>query len=114
MPKKPHPDCRLLSHDPLTGITRWYRYDAETDQDIIQSTADIEAALEANQAMANDPSKPWRKQNMHLVASIPPIIQEKWLREEGIDVFNKDHWPAVQRKLNSREFYKLRTSPTKI
>ena len=35
----------------------------------------------------------------------------RWLIEEGIDFYNKEHWPKVRAKLNSSEFLYLRTSP---
>jgi hypothetical protein len=55
-----------------------------------------------------------RKKTMWQAASIPTIIIEKWKKEEGIDIFNDDHWPRVQAKLNSSEYQFLRTSPGKV
>lgn len=55
-----------------------------------------------------------RKKNVWQAASIPCIILEKWKKEEGIDIFNDDHWPKVREKLNSEEYKFLRTSPGKI
>jgi hypothetical protein len=47
-------------------------------------------------------------------ASIPNIIIEKWKKEEGLDIFNDEHWERIKVKLNSEEFKFLRTSPGKI
>lgn len=55
-----------------------------------------------------------RKKNMWKAASIPNIIIEKWKKEEGLDIFNDDHWPRIKAKLNSEEYKFLRTSPGKI
>ena len=67
---------------------------------------DVEPILERNKALQNEGHRGgfwWR------AASIPNVVIEKWLREDGIDVFNKDHWPAVRRRLNSSEYRWLRT-----
>lgn len=55
-----------------------------------------------------------RKKNMWRAASIPNIIVEKWLKEEGIDIFDENDWDKVRAKLNSEEYKFLRTSPGKI
>jgi hypothetical protein len=52
------------------------------------------------------PSREWRE-----VADIPEIVYHVWLKEHGVDLFKKDHWPAVKRLLNSPDYRWLRTSP---
>jgi hypothetical protein len=42
------------------------------------------------------------------VASIPTVVQLKWLTEYGVDLTNKDHMPAVKRLLNSDEWRYLK------
>ena len=34
----------------------------------------------------------------------------KWLTEDGIDIYNRDHWKAVKKKLNSNEYRYLKTA----
>lgn len=114
MSQKPTPNSILISSDPLTGVNTWFDYEEDTDTTIISTTQDVESSLEKSKAMRNDPSKPWKGEDMHQVASIPLVVIEKWLREDGIDVFNRDHWDAVKRKLNSNEYQYLRTSPTTV
>jgi hypothetical protein len=43
-------------------------------------------------------------------AHIPDAVWMKWKIEEGIDIFNKDHLPAIKRKLDDPEWRHLRTS----
>lgn len=81
-----------------------------TDRLTEKREQDVEPILKMNEILRNEgkgysPSREWRR-----VASIPLIFVEKWLREEGIDVFNKDHWPAVRKKLRDPDYRKLRNS----
>ena len=100
----------LLDYDPFTKITTWHDYDALTDTTTLHSVQDVEPFLEQNKLDYNDGSDGWSpSRELQRVASIPNILIEKWLREEGIDVYNDNHWPAVVRKLNSSEYRHLRT-----
>jgi hypothetical protein len=104
---------RLLDHDPITGITTWHEYDASTRDTKIHTTyadAPIDAVLDLNHHMQNEndgwsKTKEWRR-----VGSIPMAVIHDWLVREKIDVFDKNDWPAVRKKLNSSEFRKLRTA----
>ena len=42
------------------------------------------------------------------------VVALKWKEERGIDVFNRDHWPAVKKLLRDPEWRYLRTSPGRI
>jgi hypothetical protein len=48
------------------------------------------------------------------VASIPNAVAMIWLTRYGVDVFKKDHEPAVRRLLNDPEWRHLRTAPGRI
>lgn len=79
----------------------------------------VQAHLEMNKREYQSiPQKQYKsalaKKNVWRAASIPNIIIEKWKKEEGLDIFNDDHWPRIRAKLNSEEFKFLRTSPGKI
>lgn len=102
---------RLLDYDPLTRISTYHWYDSETDTTTIGYEQDMEPFLEKNKAIQgiDGYSKDGIKRNWWCVASIPPGLILKWLYEEGIDVFNKDHWPAVKRKLNDPSYRLIRT-----
>jgi hypothetical protein len=81
----------------------------------IRSVQDATPFLDHNKRLQNDGTDGYSpSRELKRVASIPPIVAEKWLTEEGIDVFNRDHWPAVKRKLNSSDYMWLRTSGGRI
>lgn len=106
---------RLLEKDPLTGIERWFQYDSSTKKSTIKTLQDVTEILEWNKVQQNhgddgyNKDKSWRR-----AAEIPVTVIHKWLREEGIDVYNNDHWPAVVKKLDSIEYRYLRTHPGRI
>lgn len=86
-----------------------YYYDEETKSLIDYKVVDVEPIIEANK---NDqglidgwtPSRDMRK-----AATIPLIIVEKWMRE-GVNIYDKNCWPEVRRRLNSNEYRYLRSA----
>lgn len=81
---------------------------------IIQRSQDVAPILDRNKALANDGDGYSASRDIRRVASIPLVLVEKWKNEEGIDLFNPDHLPAVRRKLNSPEYQYLRTAPGRL
>lgn len=106
---------RLLDYDPITGITQYHEYDSVNDVTTISTHQDVEPILDANKRLQNneDYKKLGMKQEMWHYARIPIVLVEKWLREDGIDVFNPDHSKKVFQKLNSSDYAYLRTTTGK-
>ncbi len=73
-------------------------------------TQDPTATLEANKAEMNGHQRVNPGEHFVKAASIPPIIQLKWL-DEGVDIMNPDHADEVDKRLNSNEWAYLRTAP---
>lgn len=106
---------RLLDYDPLTGLAEYHDYDPLTDRTTIEYVQDAAPILERNKALHNHDDRGWSpSRDMRRAASIPDIIVLKWLKEDGINVFDRDHWPAVKRKLNDPEYRYLRTAPGRL
>ncbi len=106
---------RVLDFDPMTGLLEFHSYDPATDTTVIESVQDVAPILERNKALQGHDDGGWSpSRDLRRAAAIPDIIILKWRRDEGIDVFNRDHWPAVKRKLNSSEYRYLRTAPGRI
>ena len=97
-------------HDPLDDIQT--RRESRNGIVVVQRVQDVDPYLEANKRRRNDFQSD-RKAGMRLVADVPCVIIEQWLKE-GINVFDRNHAKAVQAKLNSNEYAYLRTSPGKI
>lgn len=104
---------RILDYDPVTRTTTWHDYDPLTKVTTISKSQDVSHILERNKTLHRDDQykRDGIKKEMWHVATIPLGIIEKWLREDGIDVFNKNHREAVKRKLMDRDNQYLRTSP---
>jgi hypothetical protein len=51
---------------------------------------------------------------MRKVASIPLVVIEKWKRELGVDIMNKNDWPKIKQLLNDPENRFFRTNESKL
>lgn len=103
----------LHEDDPAPVKTEYHV--TEDDKLIIKRVQDVEPILEANKRAFNEHST---KGNLfggtfHHVAEIPVIVIEQW-KKEGIDFYNKEHWPKVMAKLNDPDYRYLRTMPGRI
>jgi hypothetical protein len=97
---------RLLDFDPNTGVSTFHQYDETEDKTYVSYEQDVEQILERNKRLANEATG--KMGDMVHVASIPTVVQLKWLTEYGVDLTNKDHMPAVKRLLNSDEWRYLK------
>jgi len=89
-----------------------FRYDHNEDKVILQNVQDVEPLLELNKKEANGDSMYGIGENaagMRKVASIPLVVIEKWKRELGVDIMNKNDWPKIKQLLNDPENRFLRT-----
>lgn len=101
---------RLFDHEPDTGVTTYYE-DMPDGGFALHYHQDAEPILELNKTKQKMGREYYaRDKDMWRVASIPVGVQMKWLIEKGVDVYNKDHWPAVQRLLNDPEYRYLKTA----
>lgn len=106
---------RLIERDPMSGIAEYHHYDPATDRTVIETVQDVEPILEFNKARQNAEDGGWSPtRELRRAATIPDIVILKWRNELGIDVFNRDHWPAVKRLLNSNEWRHLRSAPGQL
>lgn len=97
-------------------ITEHWRY--EGDKLVCERIQDVQPYLDFNKARFNEaPSwRPFAGKNGRVVAEIPNILVEKWMRE-GFNILD-DKQDGYQRKLreklNSNEFQALRVTPGRL
>jgi hypothetical protein len=94
------------------GIETGIEYDPIDDQLRVVNRQDVEPILEHNKRLYNDgtdgygPTREWRR-----AATIPNIILEKWLKEEGIRYWDSEDTPKLMAKLDDPEWLYLRNAP---
>ena len=106
---------RLIAYDEVTGLRTWHDYDASSDETQIGYDCESKPIIELNKAMQNDTgfSKKGIKDEFWLYASIPADVQMKFLIEDGIDVYNKDHTKRLLKKLADPEYRYLKCTTGK-
>lgn len=78
---------------------------------LIHSVQDTTPVLERNKALANHNDGYTPTREMRRVATIPTILRNKWLAEEGWDAFRPDLYAEkLMRKLNDPDYAHLRTA----
>jgi hypothetical protein len=71
---------------------------------------DVEPILEYTKKLRNDNlTDSGIKRDMWHYAQIPPVVMLEWRHKYGVDLFNRDHEPAVFRLLNT-EYQHLKTT----
>lgn len=102
---------RLLSHDPIARTSTWHEYDWQSGKTYIEEVQDVKPFLERNKRLQRSGISEARKKatGWAHIASIPNTVIVKLKREQGIDVFNKDDLPKLEKLLQSSEWQYLRT-----
>lgn len=104
---------RLVDHNDWTGISTWHDYDSLTKETHVFTTyqdAQTDRVLDHNHRLANR-SDGWSKTKEWRLAGYIPISVMHWLLvHKGIDVLNREHWPAMRKILNSSDWRKLRAA----
>ena len=115
------PGFEFFKHDPLTGITTWRRFklnlkDPENSSADYMRTQDVEEILDANKGEQYNAKGTFTQRGRYGVhaATIPMIVQQKWMIEDGIDmaIMGECEWTQrkVKQKLNSSEYAHLRVA----
>lgn len=101
---------RLLDYDPLTREAVWF--EMHDGIATLHQTQDASHIIEANKMMANEPeySRRGMKMDWWHYARIPNIVAYKWLKEDGIDIFDRSHKQKVFAKLNDPEWKHLKVT----
>lgn len=84
-------------------------FDLDDDKITIRRSVDVEPRIEANKKLqgAGDGYTPSR--DMRRIASIPLGVVEMWRTVDGINIYDRNHWKAVMRKLRDPDWRWLKT-----
>lgn len=105
-----------MSVDPLSGLRTYHEYNHLTKETTITTQSPkVDPILNRNVVEFNDDDakKKGIKNGWWHVASIDAQTILNW-RAEGIDLFNKNDQKKILKKLQDRDFRKLRTSPGRL
>jgi hypothetical protein len=103
---------RLLSTDPLTGITQHFHMDRDSGAITIETTQDVTSIVERNKALQKEGFD--KGSEMWPVATVPMTILVQWANEAGIDMNSKAFGEVVKKKLNDPDFKAFRTGVFKF
>jgi hypothetical protein len=85
------------------------------DDFTVVESQDVAPYLDANKAAYNDGTNGYTpSRELRHVAEIPFIVALEWMNKFGVNVFDKNHKPAVRRLLNSSDYLYLRTAPGQL
>lgn len=101
-------DKRPFDYDPLTGATETFSYDEDSDRCVIERTENVGPLLEQNKRAQNEDRG--ETDGMVHVAAIPTAVIYEWLTRYGVNIWDKNHMPAVKRLLNSSDYRYLRVN----
>ena len=108
-------DKVLIDIDPLTGSKSIFEYDGSDGTFRVHEITDVSPTIEQNKLSQNDGTGGWNDdKSFRHVARIPPAIVEMWRLIYGVDVMNRDHWPAVKRLLNDPDWKNIRSANWKV
>jgi hypothetical protein len=98
------------------GILAYQDYmDPQSGNLIVRTFQDVEPILKSNAELrvhGGDGYSPSRE--LRRVASIPLVVCHRWLKEEGLEVWNPKHADRLKKKLNDPENLLLRTAPGRL
>ena len=102
-----------FGHQDKDGIVKHWRPDGSGGIEV-KISQDVAPLLDRNRAMANHNDGYTESREMRRVASVPAIVRQKWLIEEGWDMMDPAHSDKLARKLNDPDWAYLRTAPGRL
>lgn len=92
----------LLDHDPLSGRSVVFHYDEAEDRMTIEHRQDVSHFLKmaADRRAVPEYTRAGIKRDFLHYAILPEVIQIEMRDKYGVDVNNRDHWPAVYKLIN--------------
>ena len=98
----------------MTVTTNWH-LDRNEKKVVVERCQDIETILDRNKYLQNE-AQTWAG-DWHHIGTIPNVIIEKWMTEEGVNILKmpSDEWGQfIKRKLRDPENMWLRTTNRRI
>lgn len=104
---------RLLTSDPLTGISTWFHKDSDKGFKL-ETTQDVSAIIDQNRALQNEAVAKGQSGEMWHAATVPMVILQKWATDAGLAMNDKAFGEVVKKKLNDPDNRFMRTGVFRI
>jgi len=93
---------RILSHNPITGVTERVKYDEQSDSLIVETSQDVSKILDTTSHLRNDDSvtRKGMKEDWLHYCHIPDAIIVKLRNEFGCNIFEPDQAKRAFRLIN--------------
>ena len=94
---------KLINHDAVTGVSTYHEYDQSSGKTHITESQDVQKVLDYTKTLANDTSYKAKgiKSDWYHYATVPNTVIMEIKNKHGLDVFNKDDLPKIERLLQS-------------
>lgn len=102
---------------PLFTSAAGIRHYMRTNEDgthTFAASQDTSAIIDANRAMRNHNDGYSRSREWRRAGSIPFVLVQKWLHEEGWDAFDPANADRLVKKLNDPDYADLRTADGRL
>ncbi len=103
---------RLLSHDPLTGVTEYFHYNDTDGTSTIETVQDVSSFLDFAQEARNTPevTKTGIKNDFWHYAHLPDIVIMKMIQEDGVNPYDPNDAKKVGQLIEDKYQYCKLTS----
>ena len=95
------------------GKRVYHDFDDETGIGAFRTVEDAQSLVDMNQEARNNESGNW-KGDMHHVASIPQTVWANWWQEFGGNPMAPENQPKLMKKINDRDWLKLRVKTGRV
>jgi hypothetical protein len=102
---------RILDYDPLSGMTTYHSFDANTGKSTIEYAQDQQAGVDRSKDLASALNK---KEEWWPVGHITDLMALKWAKECGHKPYTKEWNEYAIKQLNSRDYAKLNPNRIKL
>lgn len=102
-------DRRLFSHDPTSGVTKWFHYDDDTDQVTIETVQDAQHIVDAATRIRNNVTSLDKFGDGKHVGFIPQAVFAEWCAKGQLG-----DQKVIRAFLNDPQNKYLRTHPGRV
>jgi hypothetical protein len=98
----------------MSILTRFHPSDDGKTFTIQRHDPDVSPTLEWNKKLQNEPQK---SESFHHIASVPPIVIEKWMQESGAPLLSMpahEFSAFIRKKLRDPQWQFLKTTDKRI